>query len=82
MIIENWVDENTVAHRFSTSSVTENAMEIEQIRIPLYDEKGCPTDTRRWATGLKNYLKNEPYNITSKVVSKGLGKVTLYLGEK
>ncbi len=82
MIIENWVDENTVAHRFSTSSVSENTMEIEQIRIPLYDERERPTDTRRWASGLVKYLKNEPYNITSKVVSKGLGKVTLYLGEK
>ncbi|MGY8926769.1 MAG: DUF6175 family protein [Flavobacteriales bacterium] len=39
-------------------------------------------DTRRWARGLSNFLKNEPYNIVNKVVTKGLGRVTIYLGGK
>lgn len=81
-VIENWMDANTVAHRFSTSTVSENTMEMEQIRIPLYDERERPMDTKRWARGLVKYLNAEPYNITSKVVAKGLGKVNIYLGEK
>lgn len=81
-VIENWVSDNTVQHRFSTSDVSENVMNMEQIRIPLYDEKERPMDANKWARGLVKYLRAEPYNITSKVVSKGLGKVNLYLGEK
>ena len=85
IIIEDWVADNTVAGRFSTTDATENMMLFEQVRIPLYYErkgKQRAMDTRRWARGLSNYLKNEPFNIVNKVVTKGLGRVTIYLGSK
>ena len=85
IIIEDWVADNTVAGRFNTTDATENMMLFEQVRIPLYYErkgKQRAMDTRRWARGLSNYLKNEPFNIVNKVVTKGLGRVTIYLGSK
>jgi hypothetical protein len=56
-IIENWVHENTVKNRFSTLDATENMMLFEQVRIPLFNEKGQATDTRRWAFNLKKFTK-------------------------
>jgi hypothetical protein len=85
IIIEDWVADNTVAGRFNTTDATENMMLFEQVRIPLYYErkgKQRAMDTRRWARGLSNYLKEEPFNIVNKVVTKGLGRVTIYLGSK
>jgi len=85
VIIEDWVADNTVNGRFSTTDATENMMLFEQVRIPLYyekDGKQRAMDTRRWARGLSKYLKNEPFNIVNKVVTKGLGRVTIYLGSK
>jgi hypothetical protein len=80
-IIENWVDANTVKHRFNTTDATENFMLFEQVRIPLFDEKGKSNDTRNWARGLQKYLR-DTYQITAKVVLKGLGQVQLVIGEK
>lgn len=80
-VIENWVSENTVQKRFSLSDATENMMLFEQVRIPLYDAAGKPTDTRGWAKGLQKYLK-ETHQIESKLMMKGLGLATLVIGEK
>ena len=80
-IIEDWVDANTVQHRFSTSNATENFMLFEQVRIPLFDERGRSNDTRNWARGLQKYLKDN-YQITAKLVMKGLGQAQLIIGEK
>jgi len=41
-----------------------------------------PMDTRRFVTELRRYLSKEPFNITSKVLTKGLGRADLVLGEK
>jgi len=80
-IIEDWVSDNTVAHRFSTTTATENVMLFEQCRIPLYDAKGRPFDTRGWARDLQNYLK-KTYQIDAKLMTQGLGQAQLVLGEK
>jgi len=81
VIIENWVDANTVNHRFNTSDATENRMFFEQVRIPLFDERGRSNDTRNWARGLQNFLKNK-YQITAKLMMKGLGQAQLVIGDK
>ncbi|MDR1740181.1 MAG: DUF6175 family protein [Bacteroidales bacterium] len=78
-IIEDWVNDNTVQHRFSTSDITENFILFEQVRIPLYDESGNPADTRRWARGLQKYLK-DTYKIDAKILTRGLGQVQLIVG--
>lgn len=80
-IIENWVHENTVKNRFSTLDATENMIVFEQVRIPLFNEKGQATDTRRWAFNLKKYLMDK-FQIESKLMMKGLGQAQLILGDK
>lgn len=80
-VIENWVNDNTVNHRFSLSDATENMMLFEQVRIPLLDEKERPVDARNWARNLQKYLKNT-YQIESKLMTLGLGQSQLVLGEK
>ncbi|HNW54775.1 MAG TPA: DUF6175 family protein, partial [Bacteroidales bacterium] len=71
-IIEKWVGDNTVEHRFSTSDATESMMLFEQVRIPLYNASGSAMDARSWGQELRKYLKST-YSIESKVMTKGLG---------
>lgn len=79
-IIEDWLAENCVKGRFSTSNATANMMRFEQVRIPLYDEKGRANDARRWARGLVRKLTS--IGITSKLMTKGLGQATIVIGGK
>jgi hypothetical protein len=81
-IIEDWLKQNTVKGRFSTTDATENMMFFEQVRIPLYDASGNATDARGFVKGLSNYLKAAPYSITNKLMMKGLGQATVVLGDK
>lgn len=79
-IIEDWLADNTVNGRFNTSDATENMMYFEQVRIPLFNRNGRALDTRRWARGLVDMLKT--MGIESKLTVKGLGQVTVIIGEK
>ncbi len=81
-LIEDWLADNTVKGRFSTTDMTENMALFEQVRIPLYNEKGRAIDARRYARGLSKFLKNAPYSIPNKLVMKGLGRATIILGGK
>jgi hypothetical protein len=80
-IIEDWMIENSIKERFSTTIATENQLLFEQVRIPLYDSRGRAVDARQWARGLQRYLKDK-YLIDSKLMMKGLGQAQLVLGEK
>jgi hypothetical protein len=80
-IIEDWVSDNTVNKQFSTTDATEKIMLFEQVRIPLYNEKNRPLDTRGWAVGLQKMLQSK-YQIEAKVMMKGLGQAQLVIGEK
>lgn len=79
-IIEDWVADNTVQGRFNTTDATENMMYFEQVRIPLVNAQGRALDTRRWARGLVEKLRQ--MGITSKLMVKGLGQATIVIGEK
>lgn len=81
-VIDNWVAQNTVGHRYNLSDATEDMMVFEQVRIPLYRTNGMPMDTRHFANELRKYLKDTPYNLTSKVLTKGLGRAIVLIGEK
>lgn len=82
-VIDNWMSENTVNGRYSLEDATENYMRFEQVRIPLYDEKGRAMDANRFARNLVRFLKGEPCNIAQiKQMNQGLGRVTLVLGDK
>jgi len=80
-VIEEWMTANTVQGRFSTADATENMMNFEQVRIPLYDATNKAIDARNWAKGLSKMLK-EKYQIDSKLMMKGLGQAQLVIGEK
>ena len=81
-IIEEWLKNNTVKGRFSTTDATENMMLFEQVRIPLFDEGGKAVDARQFVKGLQKYLAAAPFTIVNKLMTKGLGQAVIVLGEK
>lgn len=81
-ILDNWMAENTVQHRFSKSEATENWITYDQVRIPLYKANGMAMDTDGFARQIRNFLRKPPYNITCKIVNRGLGKCLIIVGEK
>ena len=81
-IIDLWMYNNTVEHRFSKLGMSENYVSYEQVRIPLYNESGMPMDAEGFARQLRKVLRKDPYNIPVKVMPMGLGRCILYLGEK
>ena len=81
-IIQNWLTQNTVGGNFNLSDATENFVLFEQVRIPLTNDKGVAVDARAFATDLRKYLQKSPYNITAKVLTRGLGEAIVILGEK
>ena len=81
ILIEDWMGDNTVNNKFSTVDATESMMFFDQVRIPLFNEKGRAIDARRWGNGLRKYLRTE-FEIEAKLMSQGLGQVQLILGSK
>jgi hypothetical protein len=81
-IIDDWMAMNTVQGRFSKLGSSENYVQYEQVRIPLYKTNGVAMDTEAFARQLRNVLRKEPYNIPVKVLPSGLGRTVLVLGEK
>ena len=77
-----WMQENTVNQQFNLTDATENFAQFEQVKIPLKDDRGINMDARSFARGLQKYLSKSPYNITSKLMMRGLGEAILVLGEK
>lgn len=81
-IIDNWLADNCVNHRFNKSDATESMILYEQVRIPLYKKNGMAQDTYGFARELARYLGAAPYNIPIKTVNRGLGRCLLIIGEK
>jgi hypothetical protein len=82
VVIEDWLQANTVKGRFNTTDMTENMALFEQVRIPLYNDEGNAIDARRYVRDLSKFLSSAPYNIANKLVMKGLGRATIILGSK
>lgn len=80
-IIDDWMHQNTVEHRYSQSEASENYMLFEQVRMPLMDEKGKAMTAKVFADNLRKYLK-QTYQIEAKTANRGLGRAYLILGEK
>lgn len=80
-IIDDWVSDNTVNHRYNLSAGSENFLKFEQVRIALYQANGRPNDTRRWTRELSKELTSK-YQIPNRVDIRGLGKAVLIIGEK
>lgn len=83
--LEDWLAENTVEGRFTTSVATDSKMSFTQVRIPLYFERRGverAMDTRRYVNQLRGFLRDAPFNIESKIYQRGLGEAWLILGDK
>jgi hypothetical protein len=80
-IIEDWMYDNTVSGRFSTTIATENQLLFEQVRVPLFDERERAIDARSWTRNLQIYLKRN-FDIDAKLMMRGLGQAQLVLGER
>ena len=80
--IQDWLTQHTVNAAYNLSDGTETFAQFEQVRIPLLDERGRAMDARAFATELRKFLQKPPYNITSKVMMRGLGEAIIILGEK
>lgn len=82
-IIDNWMSDNTVEHRYSLTDGTENYMRFEQVRIPMFDQQGRAMDANRFGREMVRFLKGAPCNIEQvKQMNQGLGRVTLVIGDK
>jgi hypothetical protein len=75
--IEEWLGNNCVNGSFSTLDATGTMMQFEQVRIPLFNDKGRATDARSWARGLANAIKAAGF--TTRVKMRGLGEATVYI---
>lgn len=80
--IQVWLQKHCVREAFNLSDGTETFAQFEQVRIPLFDDRGMAMDAWAFTTQLRKFLQQPPYNITSKVIIRGLGEATLVLGEK
>lgn len=80
--IQQWLTANTVKGQFNLSDATENVAQFEQVMIPLKNDKGVAMDARSFVRGLQKHLSTTPFNITSKLMMRGLGEAILVLGEK
>lgn len=80
--IQSWLLKNCVNGTFNLSDGTESFAQFEQVRIPLFDDKGKAMDARAFATKLRKFLQQPPFDITSKVMVRGLGEAIVVLGEK
>lgn len=82
-IIENWISDNTVSHRYHLADDSEYHMTFDEVRIPLYDEAGKPIAANNFARQLVKYLKGAPCSISKvKAINQGQGKATLIIGNK
>jgi hypothetical protein len=80
--VNEWMQKNTVQGKFSMADASENIIRFDQVRIPLYDLNNNAMDARKFAKGLRKYLKAAPFNFEVKLMTRGLGEVILVLGEK
>ena len=82
-IIDDWFYDNTKNHRYTIADQSATQMNINQVRIELYDDRGRAQDANRFIRNLVRYLKAEPYYIEDiKVVNQGLGRCILIIGDK
>lgn len=80
--IAYWFNLNTVNGAFSLSDVTDNRMEFEQVRFPMFGNGfgGVPQalDMRGFMKPISKFL--EQFGISCKINPVGLGKVYIVLG--
>ncbi len=81
-VIDNWMAANTVEGRYNLSDSSYDYMDFEQVRIPVYNERGQAMDANRFSRELRSFLTGEPYNIPCRVENQGLGQSLILIGAK
>jgi hypothetical protein len=82
-VIEDWMYDNTVSGRYNLVDDNELYMQFDDVRIPVYDERGRSLAANNFARELVKFLRNAPYNISDiKLMNQGLGQATLLIGNK
>lgn len=81
-VIEEWLEKNCVKGRFSKIEGSENFALFNQVRIPMMNENGKAMDTEDFVKELRKALRKPPYDLTCKVVPRGLGRCQLIIGDK
>ena len=71
-IIEKWIAENSINHKYLTSEKTESILLFEDVRIPLLKKDGNPQDAGGFANELRKFLQSK-YGIKTKNNSPSLG---------
>ncbi len=79
-IIDEWISVNTVNHVFNKAEASENFIQYEQVRIPLYKTNGAIMDAESFVRNLRNFLRQD-FKIQAKVMARGLGRAILVIGE-
>ena len=84
-IIDYWMQDYTVNYAPVRTRASENFINYEQVRIPLYKErKGRQSaiGAREFVNDLRSFLRKDPFFLDSKIYERGLGEVWLIIGEK
>ena len=79
-IIDEWMAQHTVEHRYSLSDANDKSLLFEQVRIPLFADNGVAMDTRRFVMQLRKYLMEK--GLQAKVVTQGLGRADVMISGK
>ena len=82
IIIEEWFYRNAKNGMYKVTSLSDKQMKIEEIRIPVLDERGRAITAMSFMRKLKKILKREPFNIDCDDQLIGLGEAWLILGNK
>ena len=78
-IIEDWVMENAAGGMKTPVTASENILVFRGLRIPNSTPEGRQVDARYWTRPLVRLLRE--HDISSKLYTKGLGQVTIVLGQ-
>jgi len=81
-IITRQVASHAANHSFSKGPSTETLLQYKSVRMPVADADGIPMDAYAFARQMARALKKSPYNLTTKVIAKGLGKAVVIIGEE
>lgn len=81
-VIYDWMSLNAVRGAFNEVDATANVLRYEQVRIPMYDDRGRPQDARQFARQLERHLQDKCPELNRNLtrVPRGLGEVMIILG--
>lgn len=81
-IITRQIALSAVNHSFNRAPSTEKLLQYRSVRMPVSDSDGMPMDAYAFARQIVRIIKKPPYNLTAKVIAKGLGKAIVIIGEE